>query len=127
MDLISRIAMVAAGGAIGALARYAISASRLGSLTDKFPAPTFVANIVGSFLIGFLLILLSDRFEVSDNVRLLVFVGFLGAFTTFSTFELEIWTLIQKGSYAHSIFYLVSSVTAGFAALLLGVWLGRQV
>jgi CrcB protein len=127
METLTKILFVALGGALGAVSRYAFSASPLNSVFEKFPFPTFLVNIIGSFLIGFCLIILSDKFAVSDNIRLLVFVGFLGAFTTFSTFELEIWTLVKEGHYVSSLVYVVSSVVVGFAGLLAGVWLGRQV
>ena len=127
METLTKILFVALGGALGAVSRYAFSASPLNSIFEKFPFPTFLVNIIGSFLIGFCLIILSDKFAVSDNIRLLVFVGFLGAFTTFSTFELEIWTLVKEGHYVSSLVYVVSSVVVGFAGLLAGVWLGRQV
>lgn len=122
----TKILMVALGGALGALARWGISASPLNSVFEKFPFPTFLVNIVGSFLIGLFLILFADKYVVSDNARLFVFIGFLGAFTTFSTFELEIWTLIKEGHFVTSLLYLLSSVVVGFVGLIGGVWLGRQ-
>lgn len=126
METLTKILFVAGGGAIGALARYAFSASPLNRTFENFPLPTFLVNIIGSFLIGFCLIIFADKISVSDHMRLLIFVGFLGAFTTFSTFELEIWTMVKEGSYAASLVYVVLSVAVGFASLLLGVWLGRQ-
>ncbi|MDH3493341.1 MAG: fluoride efflux transporter CrcB [Acidobacteriota bacterium] len=127
MKSLTNILFVAAGGALGAVARYAFSASPLNSVFDRFPFPTFLVNVIGSFLIGFCLILFADKLNVSDYIRLLIFVGFLGAFTTFSTYELEIWTLVKEGHYTISLLYLVSSVVVGFIGLVGGVWLGRQV
>ncbi len=126
METLTNILCVAAGGALGAVARYAFSASPLNAVFEKFPFPTFLVNIIGSFLIGFCLIVFADKINVSDHIRLLVFVGFLGAFTTFSTFELEIWTLVKDGHYVSSLFYLTASVVVGFVGLLAGVWLGRK-
>ena len=127
MDLLTKILFVALGGALGALARYAFSVSPLNKTFEQFPFPTFLVNIIGSFLIGFCLIVFADKFSVSDNMRLFIFVGFLGAFTTFSTFELEIWTLVKEGHYAMSLFYVVASVVAGFMGLVGGVALGRKI
>ncbi len=127
MDTITKILFVAVGGALGAVARYAFSVSPLHSTFERFPFPTFLVNIIGSFLIGFLLILFADKISVSEHMRLFVFIGFLGAFTTFATFELEVWTLIKEEHYFTSLFYVVASVVVGFAGLLAGVWLGRQV
>lgn len=127
MDAAVKIFFVALGGALGALARYAISISPLYNTFEKFPFPTFLINIIGSFLIGFFFIVFEDRAHIPEYMRLFVFIGFLGAFTTFSTFELEIWSLIKDGDYFSSLFYVTASVVVGFAGLLGGVWLGRQV
>ena len=127
MEFAAKIFSVAAGGAFGAVARYLVNISPLARAFDKFPFPTFFINISGSFLIGFLLILLTDKIEVNDNLRMAVIVGFLGAFTTFSTFEMEIYGLAQERQYATALLYLVLSVVVGFIGVLGGVWLGRKV
>jgi CrcB protein len=120
-----KIAFIAAGGALGSVARYLVNISPLHGMLGGFPLPTFVINVSGSFLIGFLLILLTDRFDVGENVRFAVLVGFLGAFTTFSTFELEIWSLARERSYLTALAYLSLSVICGFAAVAGGIALGR--
>ena len=99
----------------------------LAGLFQKFPFPTFFINVSGSFLIGLLFVLLNDRFDVSDNLRLALIVGFLGAFTTFSTFEIELFGLIKEGSFFTAFAYLFLSVAAGFAAVVAGILVGRQV
>jgi len=126
METLTNFTFVALGGALGAMARYAINISPLHGVFGKFPLHTFVINIVGSFLIGFCMIFLADKFVSSEHIRLFIFVGVLGAFTTFSTFELEIWTLIQDGDYAMSLVYLCSSVIVGFLGLIGGVALAKQ-
>ena len=75
----------------------------------------------------FLLILLTDRFEVSEALRMAVIVGFLGAFTTFSTFEMEIYGLTSERSFSTALLYLLLSVVAGFVAVLAGVRLARLI
>lgn len=125
MEAASKILSVAVGGALGAVARYLINVSPLANLFESFPLPTFVINVGGSFLIGFLLILLTDRFEVSDALRMAVMVGFLGAFTTFSTFEMEIYGLSTEREYMSAIMYVLLSVGCGFAAVIAGVRFGR--
>ncbi|MDQ3713195.1 MAG: fluoride efflux transporter CrcB [Acidobacteriota bacterium] len=117
---------VAIGGAAGATARYLINISPLANLFEKFPFPTFFINITGSFLIGFLLVLLTDKFTSSDNLRLAILVGFLGAFTTFSTFELEIFDLVRERYFAIAFLYLSLSVLVGFVGILAGVWLAKK-
>ena len=82
---------------------------------------------VGSFLLGFLLILLTDRIAIHDGLRMGIIIGFLGAFTTFSTFEGEIYGLVRERAFAASIVYMLLSVIVGFVGLLVGVWLAKRV
>jgi len=126
VETFAKILSVAIGGATGATARYLINISPLANLFEKFPFPTFFINITGSFLIGFLLVLLTDKFTINDNLRLAILVGFLGAFTTFSTFELEIFELIRQRFFATAFLYLFLSVLVGFAGVLAGVWLAKK-
>jgi CrcB protein len=126
MESLTKILSIAAGGALGSVARYLINVSPLHTWFEKFPFPTFVINITGSFLIGFLLILFSDKFDVGENVRFAILVGFLGAFTTFSTFELEIWGLVRENDYATAFLYLFLSVAVGFAGVVAGAALARK-
>ena len=126
METITKILSVAVGGACGAAARYLINASPLQNYLKPFPLPTFFINITGSFLIGFLLILLTDKFEINENLRFAIMVGFLGAFTTFSTFELEIFVLIKENQFALALGYLSLSVFAGFIGVALGISLAKQ-
>lgn len=121
-----KIVSVAAGGAAGAVARYLINISPLASIFDKFPLQTFVINISGSFLIGFFLILLTDKWDVGENFRMAVIVGFLGAFTTFSTFEMEIYGLAKEREFSTALLYLFLSVAAGFIGVIAGTKLGRS-
>jgi CrcB protein len=117
---------VAIGGAFGAVARYLISVSPAANVFDKFPFPTFLINVIGSFLIGFLMIFFADRIVVSENVRMAVIVGFLGAFTTFSTFEMEIYGLMKERFFATAFLYLFLSVAVGFVGLMGGVELAKR-
>lgn len=126
METFVVIIWVGLGGAFGAVARYLINISPLAGMFEKFPFPTFFINVTGSFLIGFLLILLTDKIAVSENFRLSVIVGFLGAFTTFSTFEMEIYGLMKERFFATAFLYLFLSVAVGFAGLVCGVELGKR-
>lgn len=127
MEATSKILSVAIGGSLGAVARYLINISPLATVFDKFPFPTFVINIVGSFLIGFLMIVLADKIEVNENLRMAIIVGFLGAFTTFSTFEMEIFGLMRERQLLIAFLYLFLSVLIGFVGVMAGVALGRRV
>lgn len=127
MDAMFKILSVAVGGAFGAVARYLINISPVAGVLEKFPLPTFLINVVGSFLIGFLMIVFADKVVVSENMRMAVIVGFLGAFTTFSTFEMEIFGLMRERQLLIAFLYLALSIIVGFAAVLAGVALGRRV
>lgn len=126
METFTKILSIAIGGAFGAVARYLVNISPLQNLLRPFPLPTFLINISGSFLIGFLLIFLTDKISVGENLRLAIMVGFLGAFTTFSTFELEIWSLLKEEQYLLAFFYLFSSVIFGFLGVAAGIKLAKQ-
>jgi fluoride exporter len=118
---------VAVGGAVGAVMRHLVNISPLSSTFEKFPFPTFVINVVGSFFIGFLLIFFTDKAAVSHSLRMMLVVGLLGAFTTFSTFELEIFGLVRERLYMLAAVYLAFSVVIGFVGLLAGVELAKQI
>lgn len=127
MESFTKILSIAAGGALGAVARYLINISPLSRLFEHFPFPTFFINITGSFLIGFLLILLTDKVQAGENLRMMVIVGFLGAFTTFSTFEIEIYGLLKDRFYATAMLYLLLSVVVGFLGVVAGVAAARRL
>lgn len=126
MESLPKILSVAAGGAFGAAARYLIGVSPLQNFFGKFPFSTFVVNVFGSFLMGFLFVILTEKVFSSEAFRLFVLVGFLGALTTFSTFEFEIWILIRENRYGTAFAYLFSSVLLGFAAVLGGIRLAEK-
>ena len=126
MENLTKILVVGIGGALGAVARYLINISPLANLFEKFPFPTFFINITGSFLIGFLLIIFTDKLQINENLRLAIMVGGLGAFTTFSTFELEIWGLIKENQFITAFLYVFLSVLVGFVGVVAGVWLARK-
>jgi CrcB protein len=126
VETLLKILSVAVGGAFGATARYLINVSPLGDLFGKFPFHTFFINVVGSFLIGFLLAIFTDKFAGNENLRIAILTGFLGAFTTFSTFELEIYELIRERFFVEAFAYLFLSLTLGFAGVAAGIWLGKK-
>jgi len=127
VDIVYKILSIGAGGAFGAVARYLVNISPLSKVFEKFPLPTFLINVSGSFLIGFLLILFTDKIGVSENFRMAVLVGVLGAFTTFSTFELELYGLIKDGAYLIAFGYLFLSVLAGFIGVVAGITLAGKI
>ena len=108
------------------MVRYLINISPVANLFAKFPFPTFLINITGSFLIGFLLVLLTDKIDVNDNLRMAIIVGFLGALTTFSTFEMEIFGLVREREFTTAFVYMSLSVVVGFVGVVGGATLARR-
>ena len=127
MGPITKIAVVGIGGGVGAIARYLINISPLASIFDKFPLATFLINILGCFAIGFLIVAFAEHYAESEALRLALIVGFLGAFTTFSTFESEIYGLAREREVLIAIAYLMLSVAVGFIAVAAGVILARKI
>jgi len=119
-----KIIAVGFGGFLGAIARYFISGYIQNKMFVIFPIGTFVVNIVGSFIIGFLW----ELFNIvifSQNMKLLILTGFIGAFTTFSTFSLEVVNLFQEKEYFYMILYLVGTNILGISFVFLGIFISR--
>lgn len=119
---------VGLGGFLGANARYWLGAWVQGHRwAAGWPWGTFVINVTGSFILGLFLSLLLGRLSAwhAAEIRLLVPVGFVGAYTTFSTFEYETYALASAGSLARAAANVVGSVVVGFFAVWLGARLGR--
>jgi fluoride exporter len=127
MGMLNNIILVAIGGAFGAVARYVVLISPLKSLSNHFPFPTFSVNIIGSFFIGLGMIYFTDRTEANEALRLALFSGFLGSFTTFSAFQFEIYELIRDGSHMSAFVYASASLVIGLIGLFLGVILGKAI
>jgi CrcB protein len=90
-----------------------------------FPYGTLLINVTGSLIIGVLLTYLTDRANISPNYRLLFVVGFLGAYTTFSTYTYDALTLIQNNDWPRALLYFGSTIVLGMAAVTVGMWIGR--
>jgi CrcB protein len=115
---------VAFGGALGAMSRYWVYNS-YADLDSRFPWATLTVNILGSFLIGMAFILITERLEMGPYWRGVVTVGFLGAFTTFSTFSMDTIGLLEQGQVASAIIYVLSSVVVCIIAAWLGLSLAK--
>jgi CrcB protein len=115
---------ISIAGAAGALARYGLEGV-ISRRATAFPWGTFVVNISGAFLLGLLFTLLTERFVVAPWLRSAITIGFLGAYTTFSTLTLETFRLFEDGSYLAAAFNILGSVVVGLVAVFAGVVLGR--
>lgn len=118
--------LVAVGGAAGSLARYAAGLAGQRLFGGGFPFGVLFVNLTGSFLIGLGAELLARRFGAAPELRLLLLTGFLGGYTTFSTFSLDAIVLYERGEIPAAILYVLVSVIVGLAAVVAGVALGRQ-
>ena len=118
---------IAAGGALGALMRYWVSTATYAWLGRGFPWGTLMVNVLGSFAMGALYVLLLDRLTSGPELRAFLLIGFLGAFTTFSTFSIETFNLIEEAQISKALLNAGGSVVVCVAAAWLGVILGRQL
>lgn len=120
-----KYAWIALGGALGALARYAVGAWIYHRLGTRLPYGTFVINVTGCFLIGLTLTILDSHMSLSPAWRLAIPTGFIGAYTTFSTFEYETIRTVQHGHPVSAAVYFVGSLLLGYGAVWIGIVCGR--
>jgi len=120
---LDRYLMVLLGGGAGSLARYVIGTAIMNRAGGRFPLGTVFINLTGSFLIGFIMTILTERLTPNPNWRLLLVVGFLGGYTTFSSFEWETLSLVRDGARWLGLINVLGSVMFGYVA----VWLGAVV
>ena len=114
---------IAIGGAIGAVARYLLSAFVLRVSGTLFPLGTFVVNVIGCLVFGAIAGATTQRIEISPTVRLFLLTGILGGFTTFSSYAFESFALIRDGQFVWATINVVGQVVAG----LVGLWVGYVV
>jgi CrcB protein len=127
LETFTRYLAVALGGAIGACLRYYIGGSAVARAFGAFPTATFIINITGSFIIGFFLTLATEKIMIDPHVRLTFAVGFVGAYTTFSTFEYETARLIEEKQMLIALLNVILSVVVGFVAVWGGIIAAREL
>ena len=118
---------VGIGGCLGSILRFWLGSYIGGKMGIRFPYGTLVINITGSFLIGLVFAVLTARADWSPNWRYLIPVGFIGGYTTFSSFEYETLRSIQDGQVGLGVLYVALSVVVGFVAVWGGVMAGRAI
>lgn len=108
------------GGGLGAIARYLTGACCVNCLKTNLPLATFIVNIVGCFLIGFLYIIIAEKFQIPQPLKLALTVGFCGGLTTFSTFSIEAFEMITQSHFLTAISYISISLVVGILAVGIG-------
>lgn len=121
-----RYLLIALGGALGAITRYEIGALAAQRFGVRFPVGTLAINISACFLIGFSVEFLNRHTDINPAWRYLIPVGFIGAYSTFSTYEWEIWTDLTSGAFWMGIAYMAVSLVAGLLAVAIGSALARS-
>ena len=118
--------MIGVGGFFGAIARYLVDGWVIARTGATFPWGTLAVNLSGSLILGLLFALAIERGVLPADIRGPAFIGFIGAYTTFSTLALESWRLVESGSYALGLANLVGSMLLGIVAVVAGLMLGRM-
>lgn len=123
--MLKQLIFVFIGGGLGSVFRYAIG--KYLNPTYGFPLGTFAVNVIGSLLLGILLGYATRTNQLSTGLSLLLATGFCGGFTTFSTFVYESQTFLKEGNLLHFGLYTLGSFAVALAAVLLGIWISKQL
>ena len=123
----NQVLAIAAGGAAGSVLRFWMSTWIYALVGRSFPYGTFAVNILGCLAMGFLFVLFTDRLSDSVVLRAGILIGVLGGFTTFSTFSIEAFNLIEQGETLKSLLYMLASLILCVAGTWLGIIIGRQL
>jgi len=126
MNALHPLLLVAIGGALGSMARYGAASAVNRFAQSAFPWGTLAVNIVGSFLIGLLMVVLFKAGEWRESGRLLLVTGVMGGFTTFSSFSWETWKLIEDGRFVMAMTNILASVAVCVVATIAGAMLAKQ-
>jgi CrcB protein len=119
--------LVGVGGFVGAITRYVVDRRVTVWAGGALPWGTFVVNVSGSFAAGLLFALIIERAALGPHLRAPLMIGFLGAYTTFSTFALESWRMIEDGAWLLALANIGGSLVIGLAAVIAGILIGRAI
>lgn len=125
MNIALKLLLISLAGALGTLARYGLSGLAQRCTTSLFPYGTLTVNLLGAFLAGFIWIFSENKVQISSEARVIVLVGFMGAFTTFSTFIFETGRMIQDGEWLRAGGNLIFQNGIGLVSLFCGIIIGR--
>jgi CrcB protein len=117
---------IGVGGALGAMARHLVGMICLHAFGTRFPVGTFLINITGSLFLGWFITVTGEKVQMNEVMRMAIATGFVGAYTTFSTYMFESNSMIVNGNMLKAMTYLVGSVVVGLVAVGCGVWLGAH-
>ena len=117
----------ALGGAIGASLRYGVNLASMSMFGAAFPWGTLFVNVAGSFIMGVLVALMADVWQVSQQMRVFLLTGILGGFTTFSAFSLDFATLYERKEFGLALAYAGGTVMLSLVAIFAGMWLAKAV
>jgi CrcB protein len=119
--------LIGLGGFAGAIARYVVDGAVADRSGGAFPWGTLAVNVSGSFALGLLFALTAERAILPAEIRGPVLIGFIGAYTTFSTYMLESWRLVETGEIGAALANIIGSVVLGIVAVVAGMAIGRQI
>lgn len=127
MITLTSLSFVAVGGALGSMARYGLMVLVSRFVPSSFPYGTFAANVLGAFLMGVWIAIMANMMPAARarELHLLLAVGFLGGFTTFSTFTIDTFLLMEKGLMVEAVLYVIGSFLVSLLALIAGMYLIR--
>ena len=123
----AHLLFIGVGGFAGAVTRYLVDGRLQDLAGTAFPWGTLTVNLVGSLLVGFLFALIVERAALASELRGPLMIGFIGSFTTFSTWALESWRMVEDGAWAYAGLNLVGSVLLGLVAVIIGITVGRAI
>ncbi len=126
MNTISLYGAIGLGGAAGAMARYLVGMMCLHAFGTRFPVGTFLINITGSLFLGWFITITGEKVQMNEVTRIAIATGFVGAYTTFSTYMFESNAMLANGNTFRAFTYGVGSVVLGLVAVRFGVWLGAR-